>query len=56
MNKYDTATITNVRRGKGTRSNIIYANLVAADGELLIAATLDYIVEALAERMTSETA
>lgn len=56
MNKYDTAIIKNIKRGTGGRRHIIYAQLVAADGELLIAATLDHIIDALRDRMTKEPA
>ena len=55
-NKYDTAKITNLHRGEGRRRHFIYAQLVAADGELLVAATLDYIVDVLKDRMTKEPA
>jgi hypothetical protein len=46
-------TITNIRKGskKQGRDLIIYAELRDAQGELVIAATLDYIVEALRERL-----
>jgi len=44
--------ITNLRRGKDTRQGIIYADLRDAEtNELLIAATLDYIQQAINERM-----
>ena len=36
-------TIGNIRRGTGKRSQYVYANLYSPSGELLIAATLDYI-------------
>lgn len=36
-------TITNIRRGKGTRSKVIYAELVGPDGITIICASLDYI-------------
>jgi hypothetical protein len=53
-NEYDTAIIKNVHRGKKSqnREHFIYADLYSEDGELLISATLDYIVEALLERKT----
>jgi hypothetical protein len=40
-------TITDIRRGRAGRSDWIYAKLVRPDGELLISATLDYILDAL---------
>lgn len=44
--------ITNLRRGKDTRQGIIYADLRDTEtNELLIAATLDYIQQAINERM-----
>lgn len=44
--------VTNIRRGKGARQEIIYARLIDAEtGELLISATLEYITEALNARM-----
>ena len=46
--KYEGAVIRNIRRGRG---NILYAELVAADGELIIGATLEYITKALNTRM-----
>lgn len=39
--------IVNIHRGKGERAGIVYAELIAKDGHLLISATLDYIVEKL---------
>lgn len=59
-NPYDTTVIRNIHRGDPTkgRGNILYAELYSKngglDGELLIAATLDYIVEALKGRMTKK--
>ena len=53
MNPYDNAVITvNKRKGKG---DTIFAELHSADGELLIAATLEYVVKALEERMSKMT-
>jgi hypothetical protein len=52
-NPYVGSKITNIRlgsRSKG-RGHIIYANLVGADDELLISATLDYILDALKSRL-----
>jgi hypothetical protein len=37
-------TITNIRRGKGERSHLIYANVVDQDGKLCVSALLDYCV------------
>lgn len=39
--------IVNIHRGAGPRARFIYAELVDADGKLLISATLEYIVRAL---------
>lgn len=53
QNPYVGAKITDIRlgsRSKG-RGHIIYANLVGADGELLVAATLDYILDVLKTRL-----
>lgn len=49
--EYEGCKIIDIQRGKGSRSCYTYAKLVNKDGELLIAATLDYIVEALAVRL-----
>jgi len=44
--------ITNLRRGRDIRQGIIYADLRDTEtNELLIAATLDYIRDAINERM-----
>jgi hypothetical protein len=51
MSDYSDVWITDIRRGKGSRSHIIYARLVNGKGETLISATLDFIVEALKHRM-----
>jgi hypothetical protein len=53
MNQYVGATIVNIRRrrGGGERSRYVYAELRSVTGELLISATLDYIVAALQERL-----
>lgn len=57
-NEYDTTVIRNIHRGDPTkgRGDILYAELWSRngnlDGDLLIAATLDYIVEKLNARMT----
>ena len=50
MNPYDNATIR-VRKIKG-KGDTIYAELRDCDGNLLISATLDYIVNELELRMT----
>lgn len=50
MNPYDHATI-HVRKIKG-KGDTIYAELRDCDGNLLISATLDYIVNELELRMT----
>lgn len=52
MNPYDTAVIF-VRKYAGF-GDTIYAELRSANGELLISATLDYVVQALNERMTKQ--
>lgn len=39
--------IEDIRRGGGVREQFIYAKLVSPSGELLIAATLEYIYEQL---------
>lgn len=50
MNPYDNAVITVKKfKDKGDR---IYAELHSAEGELLISATLEYVVKALEERMS----
>lgn len=51
MNEYTNCRITNIKRGKGERSCYIYATLVNEKGEILISATLDYIVDTLTERL-----
>lgn len=48
---YSDCTITNIRRGKGERVKYIYAKLVDKNGNLLINADLDYIVEKISERL-----
>lgn len=48
---YSKCTITDIRRGKGNRAIYTYANLRNERGEIIIHATLDYIVDALDERM-----
>jgi hypothetical protein len=54
MSNYKNCRIVDIRRGSGERSHLIYAQLVNDKDELLISATLDYIVEALAERIPIE--
>lgn len=53
-NEYDTAVIKNVHRGKKSqnREHVVYAELYSEEDELLISATIEYIVEALLERKT----
>lgn len=51
MNEYENAKIVNIHKGKGSRRHTIYAELRSATGVLLIAATLEYITKALAERL-----
>ena len=50
MNPYDNAVIS-VKKYK-RKGDIIFAELHSAEGELLISATLEYVVKALEERMT----
>ena len=50
MNPYDNATIT-VKKF-ATKGDRIYGELRSAEGELLAAASLEYICKALEERMT----
>jgi hypothetical protein len=52
--EYLDAQITDVRRGKGYRAKWVYAKLVSANGEILISATLPYIMQALADRLSYE--
>lgn len=54
MSDYKNCRIIDIRRGSGKRSHLIYAQLVNDKDELLISATLDYVVEALAERIPVE--
>jgi hypothetical protein len=49
--EYEGCKIIDIQRGKGERSCYTYAKLVNKDGKVLIGATLDYIVEALAARL-----
>lgn len=51
MNEYKNCRIINIKRGSGSRSCYIYATLVNEKDEILISATLDYIIDALAERL-----
>jgi hypothetical protein len=44
--------ITDIKRGDGNRSELLYGVLRDAEtGELMISATLDYIVDALKDRL-----
>jgi hypothetical protein len=50
---YTKCSIVNIRRGaadKG-RDHILYAKLVDENGDLVISATLDYITQAMHERI-----
>lgn len=49
--EYDGCRIVNIRRGKGTRAGIVYAQVVDKNGNLLISATLDWITAALKQRV-----
>ena len=51
MGDYNNCKIVNINRGKGNRSIYIYAELRNEKDELLISATLDYIVKVLTERL-----
>lgn len=42
--------IVNIRQDKNERHSVIYAELRSVEGELLIAASIDYIVNRLRER------
>lgn len=46
--RYESATIRNIRQGRG---NVLYAQLVDADGELMIAGTMDAILGVLRMRL-----
>lgn len=48
---YNNCKIIGIRRGEGDRSSILYARLVDQQGQLLISATLDYIMCALKARL-----
>lgn len=50
---YDQCTITDIRRGEESqnRGHLIYAFLRDKNNEIIISATLDYIQDALFERM-----
>jgi len=46
-----TLTIKNIHKGKGNRTNLIYATLNEKDtDELVISATLDYILDTIENR------
>ena len=53
---YSKCKIVNIRRGPKVRNrqHIIYARLVDEHGNMLINADLDYIVNALADRLPKE--
>jgi hypothetical protein len=42
---YKGATITNIHRGKGNRSKVIYATIVDSKGFTIVSADLDYCVQ-----------
>jgi hypothetical protein len=46
--------IRNIRYGKGRRSHILYAELYAENGELLIGATLEYIYKRIPKLLKQE--
>ena len=46
--RYESATIRNIRQGRG---NVLYAQLIDADGELMIAGTMDAILGVLRMRL-----
>ena len=48
---YKDCQIVNIRRGTGSHSNTIYANLVDKDGKRMISASLDYISHVLVARL-----
>lgn len=50
-NPYDTAKIVKMKKYP-RHGDTIYAELHTVDGELLICATLEYIVQSLNQRMT----
>lgn len=50
MTDYKGCTIKNIRKFPG-KGGIVYACLYSAEGDLLISATLEYIMQALEERM-----
>lgn len=43
--KYKGAVISHIQRGKGPRFCTTYAHIHAANGELLVSATLEYCVD-----------
>lgn len=53
---YEGCTITNIRRGKKSqgRDHLIYAEVRDKNGDLIISATLDYIVKALKKRLPEQ--
>lgn len=56
MPEYKNCIIKNIHRGKKEdgRDIYIYASLYSESGQLLISATLDYIVEMLENRLPEE--
>lgn len=53
MNEYSNSVIKNIRRFPG-KGDTLYACLYSENGDLLISATLDYIIEVLKERMDKD--
>ncbi len=49
LNEYKGSFISNIRYNPKTK--LVYACLYASNGDLLISSTIDYIVEALKERL-----
>lgn len=47
----DTYSIVKIRRGKGARSGIIYANVENQKGELCVSATLEYCTDWVKENV-----
>lgn len=52
MDEYKDCKIVNIRRGKGKH---ILAELRDKNGKILVSATLDYIVDALINRLPAAT-
>jgi hypothetical protein len=54
VDEYKDCKIVNIRRGKGNNKHIL-AELRDKDGKILVSATLDYIVDALINRLPAAT-